>query len=394
MNENTKYFFTRIYDKFFEEDTFGNAAQVAFYFSFAIFPLLLFLISLFGIVLGSADELRVELFQYLRRIMPVSAYDLVFNTISEVMEKSSGGKITLGLLIALWSASAGLDSLRGALNEVFELKETRPIWKTRPISIGLTFAIGVLIFFALGIIFYGSPFMAWILSAINLPIPSPFILSILKWATILIVLLLAFALIYNISPARKHYRWRWITPGAITGIILWILVSNGFRIYLEYFDTYSRTYGSLGAMIILMLWLYLTALVILIGAVINQITDEIGSGGVEKAKEKAAIKAEEERLLAEAEQKQLVIFDKDSIDLERKQNRQSRKIDAESFSVNATRIENKEVSPNPTLKAPTVSEAAESLEAANQGKPLIGLTVAGVFGLMMGLLFRRKSDKP
>jgi membrane protein len=129
---NLKDFFWRLYTKAFdEEDLLSNAAQVAYFFLFALFPLLLFLVSIFGIVLGSDKELRTEMFQYLQQTMPASAYDLVKSTIDQVTESSSGGKLTFGLLVALYSASAGLDSLRIALNGVYNLTEKRPWWKTK-----------------------------------------------------------------------------------------------------------------------------------------------------------------------------------------------------------------------------------------------------------------------
>lgn len=277
LNFNYKHFFVRLYEKAFYEDIFSRAAQVAFYFSFAIFPLLLFLLTLFGIILESTDEFRNDLFHYLKQIMPFSAYTLVEGTLVEVMSKSSGGKLTFGLLIAVWSASAGIDSLRIALNGVYNLKETRYWWTTKSLSIALTVGLSVLIFIALGIIFYGSHFVSLGLNLINLPIPSPFFLGILQWVTILIVLLLVFALLYVICPNHSPRHWKFVTPGSIIGIILWLLLSNAFRLYLHYFDSYAKTYGSLGAMIILMLWLYLTALVMLIGGAINAIFEEFAN---------------------------------------------------------------------------------------------------------------------
>ena len=275
MNIDPGNFAKRLYAKIFDDDIIGNAAQVAFYFSFALFPLLLFLLTLFGFVLESATELRAELFDYLKQIMPATAFTLVETTINEVMTESSGGKLTLGLFIALWSASAGLDALRGALNEVYNLKETRPWWKTKLISLLLTLGIGILILLALALIFYGSQTLTLVL-----PFDSPYVLKPLGWLIILIILSLAFALLYNFSPNHSPFKWKWISPGAIAGIVLWILFSGGFRIYLGYFDSYAKTYGSLGAVIILLLWLYLTALVILIGGAINAIFDE--QSGVKK----------------------------------------------------------------------------------------------------------------
>ena len=121
-----KTFFLKLYSKIFETDVLDRGAQVAFYFSFSLFPLLFFLISVFGLILESTETLKHELFSYLFQIMPRSAYELVQRTVEEIVESSSTGKLTVGILITLWSASAGMDSLRGALNSVYQLKETRP----------------------------------------------------------------------------------------------------------------------------------------------------------------------------------------------------------------------------------------------------------------------------
>jgi len=303
LDLNVKDFFYRLYDKAFnEEDLTSSAAQVAFYFTFALFPLLLFLISLFGIVLESADDLRTELFFYLSQAMPGSASDLVKKTIEEVTESSSGGKLTFGILIALYSASAGIDSIRIALNGVYNLTETRPWWKTKILSIILTLVLAVFITIALGVIFYGGKFLTLILDSINLPIPSPFFLGVLQALTVLVVLTLTFALLYNHLPKHKKPSWVWITPGAIVGIVLWLGLSYAFRLYLGYFNTYDKTYGSLGAVIILMLWLLLTALVILIGgsmnAVLQEFTDpQTAEAGAKKAAAKEVIENPEKKSL-------------------------------------------------------------------------------------------------
>lgn len=275
LNFRYKQFFSRLYEKAFDEDIFSSAAQVAFYFSFALFPLLLFLISLIGMVLSSADDLRSELFYYLRQIMPYSAYELVQTTINEITKSSSGGKLTLGFFIALWSASAGVDSIRVALNSVYNLKEKRAWWKTKLISLSFTFIITTLISIVLAIVFYGWKFIVFVLSFLSLPIPEGFLLILIQWVAILILLLLVFDLLYSFIPSHSPFKWEWITPGAIIGIILWLILSFSFRLYLNYYNTYSKMYGSLGAVIILMLWLYLTSLVILIGGLINTILIEM-----------------------------------------------------------------------------------------------------------------------
>lgn len=270
-----KDFFLRLYTKGVdEEDIISNAAQVAFYFAFALFPLILFLVSLFGLVLESANDLRAEMFFYLKQVMPYSAFDLVKETIEEVTDASSGGKLTFGVLTALWAASAGIDSIRLVLNGVYNLTETRAYWKTKLISLSMTLSLGVLVTLALSGFFYGSKLLTTALNYLNLPIESPLIVSVVQWVIVAAVLITIFALLYNYLPNHKSFKWVWVSPGAIASIVLWVLVSYAFKFYLGYFDSYSKTYGSLGAMIILMLWLYLTALVILIGGSINAVLQE------------------------------------------------------------------------------------------------------------------------
>jgi membrane protein len=275
MKIGYKELFDRLRQKMSDDDIIGNAAQVAFYFTFALFPLLLFLMTLFGIILNDKQDLQAQLFDMLGRVMPASAYDLVRQTLDEVTSRASGGKLTLGVLVTLWSASAGIDNMRSTLNEVYNLEETRSWFKAKLVSLLLTVAVGVLILLALGFLVYGSQAISYVL-----PIDVPILLEALEWVVILCLLLLAFALLYNFAPNHDPFEWKWISPGAVIGVVLWIVLSTAFRIYLSYFNTYAATYGSLGAVIILLLWLYLTALVILVGGAINAILDE--DSGVKK----------------------------------------------------------------------------------------------------------------
>lgn len=275
MNLEIKKIVKSVYEKALAEDITTNAAQVAFYFIFALFPLLLFLLSVIGLYLGAAEDVKLELFSYLREVIPGSAFDLIRTTLDEVTKNGSGGKITFGALVALWSASAGIDNIRIALNDIYDLEETRPWWKYKLTSVLLTLGIALLIFFALGIVFYGSQFVNVLISPFGVSVASPFLLGLFSFLIIAAALITAFALIYSFAPNHSPFSWKWITPGAITAIVLWLLFSGGFRIYLHYFDSYSKTYGSVGAIIVLLLWLYLTALVILIGGVVNAVMDKL-----------------------------------------------------------------------------------------------------------------------
>lgn len=267
-------FFKRLYVKADESDVFNRAAQAAFYFAFALFPLIFFLVSFFGLVLDSTDRLKAELFEYLRQVMPDSVFVLVRNTVLEVAASSSSGKLTLGLIVALWSASAGVDAVRAALNSIYGLKERRNWLINKAQSIILTFVVTILAGLALGIVFYGWQLVQLGSTSIGVPITSPYILVAIQWISILLIMLVACEVIYNFLPDFRQFKWIWITAGSLVAIGLWLLLTGGFRLYLHYFNTYDRTYGSLGAVIIMLLWLYLTALVIMIGGLINAVLRE------------------------------------------------------------------------------------------------------------------------
>ncbi len=268
----------KVYEKFVAEEVTTNAAQVAFYFIFALFPLLLVLLNIIGLFLGAAEGIKEELFAALQQVAPPSAMTLVQDTINEITNEGGGGKLTFGVVLALWSASAGVDNIRIALNDVYDLEETRPWWKYKLVSVLLTLGIALLIFLALGIVFYGGQFLNLLVSPLGLEISSTFILTAFSIGIVGIALVLSFALLYNFAPNHDPWEWHWITPGAITAIVLWVILSLGFRLYLEYFDSYSKTYGSLGAIIVLLLWLYLTAMVILIGGIVNSVVEKIAKG--------------------------------------------------------------------------------------------------------------------
>lgn len=270
-----KVFALKLYNKAFDADIFSHSAQVAFYFSFALFPLLYFLVSLFGIVLESSSALKDELFDYMRQIMPLSVFGLVSKTVDEIVVNSSGRLAAISLAVALWSASAGVDAIRSALNAIYGIKDSRMWWRNKISSLVMTFVISILVTVVLTVVFYGWQLAQTGLAGIGLQISSPLVLISIQWLTTLLVLLFACEVIYNLLPDFKPRKWVWITAGSIVAIGLWLILTSSFRLYLNYFNTYDKTYGSLGAVIIMMLWLYLTALVLMIGGVINSAISEI-----------------------------------------------------------------------------------------------------------------------
>ncbi len=276
----SKEFLTRVWARAQADEILGRAAQLSYYFLLSLFPLLLFLITLFGYMAGAGSHLRHKLITYLGSVMPGAALQLVVATIDQVTNARGGGKLWFGLLAALWAASSGLNALAQALNAAYDVPETRPWWKVRLISIALTIAIAVLIISALLIVLYGGQLGQFVATLVHEGDAFTIAWKILQWPISLAFVFIAFSLIYQFGPnvsARRRdsglpasdFRRRWFSPGVVTAVILWMLVSLGFRLYLHFFNSYSATYGSLGALIILMLWFYLTGAAILLGGEIN-----------------------------------------------------------------------------------------------------------------------------
>jgi len=277
----------RVWNEIQEDNVFGRAAELSYYFLLALFPFLIFLTSIIGIVLGSGTGTRHELFNYLARIMPPSAFQLIDSTMYEVSAASSGGKLSFGLLAALWAASNALTSITDSLNTAYDLEEGRPWWKTRLVAISLTIALSVLIIGALVLVVAGGKIAEWFAVHYGFGPVFPIAWKIIQWPVVLGSMVLAFALIYFFAPDFREQKWQWLTPGAAIGVALWLLVSLGFRVYLNFFNSYSATYGSLGAVIILMLWLYFTGAAVLIGGEVNsEIENAAAQQGEPEAKEK------------------------------------------------------------------------------------------------------------
>ena len=277
----------RVWAEIQKDNVFGRAAELSYYFLLALFPFLIFLTSVIGLVLDSGTGTRHALFGYLARIMPPSAFQLIDNTMTEVSTSSGGGKLSFGILAALWAASNGLGAITESLNTAYDLKETRSWWKQRLTAIGLTMALSVLIIGALVLVVAGGRIAEWLAATYGFGPVFPLTWKIIQWPVVLACMTFAFALIYYVAPDFREQAWQWLTPGSVIGVVLWLLVSLGFRIYLHFFNSYSATYGSLGAVIVPMLWLYLTGAAVLIGGEVNsEIENAAAKQGDPEAKEK------------------------------------------------------------------------------------------------------------
>lgn len=275
----------RVWIQFYTGDLLTRAAALSYYFLLALFPLLLFLVAMLGYFAEVGTELRSNLLGYLGRVMPRSASALIRTTVDEITQNASGGKLSFGLLASLWFASYGMGAISETLNAAYGIRESRPWWRARLSAVGLTIMLAVLIITALTLVLYGGEIGEGLANRLNLGGVFTAAWAILQWPIVLAFVLLAFALIYYFAPDLYDQKWYWVTPGSVIGVALWLLVSLLFRVYLRYFDNYSVTYGSLGAVIVLMLWFYLTGAAILIGGQFNaEIENAAAEAGAPDAK--------------------------------------------------------------------------------------------------------------
>jgi len=273
----------RVVQRVNDHEIFGRAAQLSYYFLLALFPLLLVLINVLGYMAQEGTAFRERLLLYLAALMPRSAITLVRTTLDEISNASGSGKLSFGLLAALWAASNGMGAISETLNTAYNVKERRSWWRVRLISVCLTVALAILILAALAIVLYGGTIGEALAARYGFGDFFTSLWTIVQWPIALVFVLTTFNLIYNLAPDLPPGSRSWITPGAFVGVGLWLLVSFGFRLYLSFFDSYSVTYGSLGALIVLMLWFYLTGVAILIGGEVNS---EISHEKAQKAHQK------------------------------------------------------------------------------------------------------------
>ncbi len=247
----------------------GKASELAFDFLFALFPLLLFLLTLAGRLASHNSDFQSRLLSYFADFLPAAAFQLLKFTAGELAAKASSGKLTFGIVVALWFASGGVSSMISALNLAHRVRETRSWIGVRAIAVGLTLMIAALMFSALFLVLATGHVVEWLGTQLGMGALSVTLWEAFQWPIAIAFVVFSCALIYFLGPNLKNSHWNWISPGSAFGALLWLVASIGFRVYLHFFNTYGATYGSLGAVMILLAWLYVTGLAFLIGGEIN-----------------------------------------------------------------------------------------------------------------------------
>jgi membrane protein len=268
----TKRSLITMYNDVYDEHLFVFAAGLSYYFVLSLFPLLVSMASLLGYV--PIPHLFEGLLSLMAKLVPGDGMSLVRNIVSDVISHKHKHFLTLGLMFTIWTASSGFAAIIDGLDVVYRVRETRPVWKTRPIALGLTLLAGSLLLVAVGLMVEGTYFGMWFASRLDL---NPAVLTAwryLRWGIAMIFGMLAVQLLYHFGPDVKQ-RFRNSLTGAIVAVMTWVSLSYLLGIYFRHFETLDKTYGPLGAAIGLYVWFYLSGFVILLGGEINFLLGEL-----------------------------------------------------------------------------------------------------------------------
>lgn len=246
------------------------AAGLSFYALLAVFPGLAALVSLYGLV-ADAAEVQSQ-FQALSALVPGDAWELLGEQMSRVAS-SGDGTLSLAaafsLLLALWSASRATKAFIIAMNVAYNQRESRNIIKQNLMALALTLFLILLVLVALAV----TVAVPAVLALVGLDSGLEWLITVLRWPLMAVVFMVALAALYRYAPCRRDAKWRWVTPGSVAAIVLWLVASIGFSVYVTNFGSYNETYGSIGAVVALMLWFWISAFVVIMGAELNAETE-------------------------------------------------------------------------------------------------------------------------
>lgn len=267
------------------DNCFAYAAALAYYFLFALFPFFIFLTALLGFL--HMPNLLDQLMANLGQVLPAEATQLIEEQLAQLTAQQRGGLLSFGILAALWTSSSAIVAVSDGLNHAYNVEEGRPFWKLRGMAILLVVGLSIFIIGSIVLLIFGPQIGGWVADQIGMGAAFELAWNILRWPVILFLIVTAIAAIYYFTPDVDQ-SWKWISPGSLFAVILWLLASLGFSYYVNNFGAYDATYGSIGAIIVLLTWMYVSGLVILIGGEINAEIENASDQGKDKGEKSAA----------------------------------------------------------------------------------------------------------
>lgn len=260
------------WNKIFDDEIFGRAAMLAFYWFLSLFPFLIIVTALLSFTPTSRN--LEKWLAVLGNVLPPQAFTVVQQTFEEVAFRQRPGLLSLSILVLVWSSSTGMGAVITALNRAFDAQNSRAWWQERILAIVLTLGLMIFINSSLLLIFFGDRISIWMAHIFGYGATFIGLWDLIQWPVVILFVLVGIELIYYFAPNIRQ-RWNLFTPGAVFALCFWLIISVGFRFYVSRFGNYSAIYGTLGGVMLLLLWLYLTGLAILIGGVINSVTRKL-----------------------------------------------------------------------------------------------------------------------
>jgi len=260
----------RTVSEFMEDDMTDWAAALTYYGLLSLFPALIALVSIIGLV-ADPETTTEKLTEIVTNLGPSSAADTFSGPIESITSSkgSSGFALIIGLALSIWSASGYVGAFGRASNVIYETKEGRPFWKLRPIQLLVTLVMILLLaLLAIGLVMTG-PVVSAVADPLGIGSGAQTVWNIAKWPVMLLVVILLFAVLYHASPNVKLPGFKWITPGAVVALVIWILASAAFAFYVSNFGSYNKTYGTLGGFVALLVWFWISNLAVLFGLELN-----------------------------------------------------------------------------------------------------------------------------
>jgi len=258
--------FRRTWKECLEDNCLGMAAQLAYYFFFALFPALLAMLALASYF--PLETLVDDILRLLGGFAPPEVLTIVTDQIRKISAGQQGGLLTFGFLLALWSSSAGMIAIIDTLNRAYDVQESRPWWNVRLTAIALTIGLALFTLVSFALVLLGPTAGRWLAETTQLGDVFVRAWTILQWPLVFAIVSAAIAIVYYFAPDVEQ-DWVWLTPGSIFATVLWLAASLGFKLYIANFGNYTATYGTIGGVMILMLWFYISGLAILAGAEMN-----------------------------------------------------------------------------------------------------------------------------
>ncbi|MCC6382262.1 MAG: YihY family inner membrane protein [Dehalococcoidia bacterium] len=269
----------RLVHEFMDDDLTGLAAELSYRFFLALFPFAIFLAALGGFVasLAGVENPAQKVIDLFGDALPSDAASVVRKQVEEVVSARNAGLLSFGILGTIWAAGGGVGALIKAMNRAYDIPETRPFWKKTGIALGITVLAGTALLAAFGVMIAFQAYGGRIADAIGLGTPFAIFMNVARFPLVLALLTVAIAFVYWAAPNTAQ-PFKWVTPGALVFTVGWIVATVLFALYVASFSSYNATYGALGGVVVLLVWFYLTSVLVLLGAEVNAVLDEAQAG--------------------------------------------------------------------------------------------------------------------